>query len=493
MKKWLQSAAPALLVAVLIAAVALGGGPGVNPLNRVNRDGDTMQGVLRVTQKGTGLVTLSADPTVAAGEGAGSGLFMKTGAPNIFMINTGLSGTTQRAYQILINVSRVLEVSSLADDGSNPQTLCQFDYYTGGATPEFSCVTIIGTKQFASSQVSGSNGFVCNTNGCRIDYGSGANDYASSDGTTVTFAGPVTETGAFNATGAAGDITLGGGDLTSSLATQTFNIISATNGTTATASIGTITLSPSATLGANDLVLNVQSVTGGTNLFTVDLEGDAVLVATMTAGNFIATGTTIPANGMYLPSASTVGFAANGVIEATLSATNFNPGANTGNSLGGAGIEWLQSNIRNMVVSSNGGLINEGATTVLTAAAAITTLINSDITAANASTTNAAFQLTTGRALDANDLLFSIATSVPTRVFTVDNEGDVVAGAITSGDTRTRGTITLSSGTGTATIISAATCVCVDTTANASVKCTVVTTTLTATGTASDVIAYLCL
>jgi len=50
MKRFFQSAAPALLVAILIAAVALGGsGPSINPLNRVNRDGDTMTGTLTNT------------------------------------------------------------------------------------------------------------------------------------------------------------------------------------------------------------------------------------------------------------------------------------------------------------------------------------------------------------------------------------------------------------------------------------------------------------
>lgn len=44
---------------------------------------------------------------------------------------------------------------------------------------------------FVSSTDSGSNAFAVNTNGARIDFGAGADDYASSDGTTITFAGPV--------------------------------------------------------------------------------------------------------------------------------------------------------------------------------------------------------------------------------------------------------------------------------------------------------------
>lgn len=68
---------------------------------------------------------------------------------------------------------------------------------------------------FLSAAASGSNAFAATTNGARIDFGGGASDYASSDGTTVTFAGPVTVTGA---------ITSGGG--TSSIPTLSTNTLS---------------------------------------------------------------------------------------------------------------------------------------------------------------------------------------------------------------------------------------------------------------------------
>lgn len=54
---------------------------------------------------------------------------------------------------------------------------------------------------YKSRQASGSNAFQVQTNGARIDFGAGASDYASSDGTTVSFAGPVTVTGNFINTG----------------------------------------------------------------------------------------------------------------------------------------------------------------------------------------------------------------------------------------------------------------------------------------------------
>lgn len=44
---------------------------------------------------------------------------------------------------------------------------------------------------YTSTIGSGSNAFAVGTNGARIDHGAGASDYSSSDGTTVTYAGPL--------------------------------------------------------------------------------------------------------------------------------------------------------------------------------------------------------------------------------------------------------------------------------------------------------------
>lgn len=49
---------------------------------------------------------------------------------------------------------------------------------------------------YKSRQASGSNAFQIQTNGARIDFGAGANDYASSDGTTISFAAPISVGGA---------------------------------------------------------------------------------------------------------------------------------------------------------------------------------------------------------------------------------------------------------------------------------------------------------
>ena len=50
------------------------------------------------------------------------------------------------------------------------------------------------TAKFSSEATSGNNGVEVTTNGSRIDFGAGASDYASSNGTTVTFAGPISST-----------------------------------------------------------------------------------------------------------------------------------------------------------------------------------------------------------------------------------------------------------------------------------------------------------
>lgn len=72
---------------------------------------------------------------------------------------------------------------------------------------------VITALQFVSTQASGSDAFKVTTNGARWHFGAGASDYASSDGTTVTFAGPLASASSIQgssliATGASGVSTL---------------------------------------------------------------------------------------------------------------------------------------------------------------------------------------------------------------------------------------------------------------------------------------------
>lgn len=57
----------------------------------------------------------------------------------------------------------------------------------------------LAALKFSSTQVNGSDAFSVTTNGARFHFGAGANDFASSDGTTVTFAGPLSTAGALTA------------------------------------------------------------------------------------------------------------------------------------------------------------------------------------------------------------------------------------------------------------------------------------------------------
>lgn len=74
----------------------------------------------------------------------------------------------------------------------------------------------IVARSFTSSQASGSDAFKVTTNGARWHFGAGASDYATSDGTSVTFAnfisaaqGFVATSGNFQARSASGGLSIG--------------------------------------------------------------------------------------------------------------------------------------------------------------------------------------------------------------------------------------------------------------------------------------------
>lgn len=62
----------------------------------------------------------------------------------------------------------------------------------------------IVAKSITLSQASGSDAVAIQTNGARVHFGGGAADYASSDGTTVTFAGPLASAGLISSAVASG-------------------------------------------------------------------------------------------------------------------------------------------------------------------------------------------------------------------------------------------------------------------------------------------------
>lgn len=98
---------------------------------------------------------------------------------------------------------------------------------------------------------------------------------------------------------AAGAVTSAGLNTSSTLALTSTGatglITSATSAATATQLIGALTLRPTATLHADDMVLDVQSAASA-HLFSLDLEGDATLAGSLGVGGFVNAATYLGTN-----------------------------------------------------------------------------------------------------------------------------------------------------------------------------------------------------
>lgn len=80
--------------------------------------------------------------------------------------------------------------------------------YDNVASMQYVNLGISSTLGFTSSAASGTNGFACATNGCRFDFGDGADDYLKSDGTTISTPGVLEASAGII-------VTLGGGTIQS--------------------------------------------------------------------------------------------------------------------------------------------------------------------------------------------------------------------------------------------------------------------------------------
>ena len=245
----------------------------------------------------------------------------------------------------------------------------------------------------------------------------------------LTFAG--------SATFSPADLTLSGGDMTSSHTTQTFNQVSQTSAATCTSSIAAITLAPSATLDANDLVLEVNAVSAGTSVLTVDLEGDGVF-----AGDLALAG-----NGLTCSGTGAVCLVSSGANDGATSTT-------------AAAIE-LKSTVNvtdgdlvlRVANSADGTLLKvteQGAVTALTTVTATTTLVTADntmscsfatatcaisssINDATATSSVAAFTFAPTVDLTAGDLLAEFNDSGGTAQFSLNEQGDgIFTGLVSS-------------------------------------------------------------
>lgn len=116
-----------------------------------------------------------------------------------------------------------------------------------------------------STATSGSNAYAVNTSGARVDFGAGANDYASSDGTTVTFAGPVAVTGKASITSNATTCTLDGASPSTCTATVTASAKCTCSPIGATAAIA----AGGCAVGLSGTTLTVTSANGLTNVVNI--------------------------------------------------------------------------------------------------------------------------------------------------------------------------------------------------------------------------------
>lgn len=140
---------------------------------------------------------------------------------------------------------------------------------------------VVGDGTFSSSIASGNNAFSVTTNGARVDFGAGASDYCSSDGTTVAFAGPTSAVGITTSnglilSGSGININNAGGYLAFNGTTQGGIVLSGITAASAGATAATAAhrIYVDNALGANDYVVSIGSAANAASLFAVDYEGD---------------------------------------------------------------------------------------------------------------------------------------------------------------------------------------------------------------------------
>lgn len=193
--------------------------------------------------------------------------------------------------------------------GANRMTV---SHGTGAITFNGGSIAVASFSGWSSSAASGSNAYAVGTTGARIDFGAGANDYAYSDGTNITFAGPIFGNAAINS---ASYVASGGYmQFGTTLYTGNSRIIGSSTAPTIIGGFGT---TPSITTHngsfafridvgtggtANDGVIALPAASNGWNCFCTTLTTASPTVTdckqigagtttTVTIGNFSAAGT----------------------------------------------------------------------------------------------------------------------------------------------------------------------------------------------------------
>ena len=212
-------------------------------------------------------------------------------------------------------------------------------------------------------------------------------------------------------------------------ATGTCTIQSGISAATASTTVAAYTLAPSTALDANDLLLNVEDSVG-TNLFTVDLEGDGALTTTTLSGaapQLIASA----AGTMTLRSGITALNATGAVAAYTLAGLNVLDNLDL--------VFNIQDNATDLnnifIVDENGniGFGTNSGSTIQGRGTTTMTFLRADRTALSTTSGSAALELGTVLTLDANDLVVGVLEA-GAYVWQVDAEGDTtVLGAFSTG------------------------------------------------------------
>lgn len=122
------------------------------------------------------------------------------------------------------------------------------------------------------------------------------------------------------------------------------NVTLPTSGTLATTTQIANMVTAAATFATDESILRSDGTSRGaqassTNATLTDA-GAMTLASSATAARFIPSGSTVPTNGLYLPSANTLGWAVNSAAEMQLTSTALSPAADGGSSLGTTALGW---------------------------------------------------------------------------------------------------------------------------------------------------------
>ncbi len=216
---------------VFVTALVLMGGLAIAQTNRVNSvggaGGSSAASSLAASATGTDL-TLTPGPLKVGGAGistdGGVKVCQGSGTPCAQIVGS-VSGGGATLGALTITGVRPIIFDTNVDSN--------FTYISAARLRSQNATSIyLDIGAFEANAASGANSISVGVNGSRMDFGAGASDYASSDGTSVTFAGPVKVA----ATQSNGTATIGGGG------TVTATVVSGTKCTCTYNTVGVIVL-----------------------------------------------------------------------------------------------------------------------------------------------------------------------------------------------------------------------------------------------------------